>query len=231
MAFDLLASAMPTLPFQLRDPVSSASHFFWCLFALVAGLFLIRLARQDRVKAVSLGVFTATMVILYFASGLYHAVVVPEEQLAWFLAFDHSAIYLLIAGSYTPVVAVLLTGRARVLLLTKVWALAAIGIASRLLLPQPPYPLTVGLYIAMGWVGVFHLPALVRALGARGVGLALLGGFFYTLGGIADVARWPDLLPGIFGPHEVHHFSDMAGTTAHIAMMFRHVVPHVPRVG
>lgn len=230
MAVDLLASALPSLPLQLRDPVASASHFFWCVFALVAGLFLVRLARQDRVKAVSLGIFTATMVILYFASGLYHAVQGPDEVIAWFLAFDHSAIYLLIAGSYTPVAAVLLTGRARVFLLSAVWGLAAVGIAGRLLLPAPPYPLTVGIYIAMGWVGLFQLPALVRALGAGGMALALLGGLFYIVGGITDVARWPVLLPGIFGPHEIHHFSDMAGTTAHIAMMFRHVVPHVPRV-
>lgn len=223
-----LASA-EIAPFVLRDPVASASHFFWCVFALFAGLFLVRLARGNRLKMISLSIFTATMVILYFASGLYHAVQVPADTLGWFLKIDHSAIYLLIAGSYTPVAAVLLTGRGRAVLLTAVWALAVVGIASRWLLPSPPYPLTVGIYIAMGWVGLLQLPALARALGVGGMTLALLGGLFYIFGGVTDVLKWPVLLPGIFGPHEIHHLSDMAGTTAHIAMMFRCVVPHVPR--
>ncbi len=212
-------------PIPLRDPVSSASHFFWCFFALFAGLFLIRLSRGNRLKVVGLSIFTASMVVLYFASALYHAVVLPESSLYWFRQLDQSAIYLLIAGSYTPVVLVLMTGTARTFLLSAVWGLALVGIVCKWLLPGVPYPVAVGIYIAMGWVGVLQLPALVRGLGYGGLRLALLGGLFYTLGGVGDVLHWPVLLPGIVGPHEVHHLWDMAGTTVHIAMMLLYVVP------
>lgn len=220
-----LLAVTPTVPFVLRNPVSSAAHFMWCLFTLFAGLFLVRLARNNRLKAISLGIFAASMVLLYFASGLYHALQVSDETLRYFKLIDHSAIYLLIAGSYTPVIVVVLRGQARVLLLSIIWGLALLGIASKWLLPLPPYQLTVGIYIAMGWVGVLQLGALWRGLGRGGFLLALLGGVFYTIGGVSDALGWPELLPGIFGPHEVLHFSDMIGTTIHIAMMMLYVIP------
>lgn len=220
-----LLAAIPTVSLWLRNPVASASHFFWCLFSAFVALFLVRLARKDRLKAISLGIFGASMVLLYFASGLYHALMIPDETLRWFRSIDHSAIYLLIAGSYTPVAAVMLRGAARITLLSTVWTLAALGIASVWLFTMPPYPVTVGLYIAMGWVGLMQLPALLRVLGYRGVGFIILGGCFYMLGGIADALKWPDLWPGIVGPHEVLHVSDMVGTAIHIQVMLWYVVP------
>jgi hemolysin III len=224
----ILLGSAPTLPFLFRNPVSSASHFLWCAFALFAGAFLVRLSRGNRLKAVSLAIFTASMVVLYFASGLYHALRLPmdSEALHWFRLFDHSAIYLLIAGSYTPFVVVLLRGRGRVILLSAVWGLALLGIASKWLIAMPPYPVTVGIYIAMGWVGVIQLPALIRAMGLRGMGLVLLGGVFYMIGGISDALRWPDIWPGIVGPHEILHLSDMVGTGIHILVMLHFVVPY-----
>jgi hemolysin III len=223
-----LFAAAPTTAFLFRNPVASASHFFWCAFTIFAGALLVRLSRGNQLKAISLAIFTASMGLLYFASGLYHAILLPVDSptLHWFQLLDHSAIYLLIAGSYTPVVAVLLRGWGRVVLLSTVWTLAIVGIASKWLLPLPPYPLTVSIYIAMGWVGLMQLPALFRALGARGMGMVLLGGIFYTLGGVSDALRWPDLWPGIVGPHEVLHLSDMAGTGVHIGVMLQYVVPY-----
>lgn len=222
---DLLA-AVPTAAFLLRNPVSSASHFLWCLFTFFAGAFLVRLAGRDKLKAISLAIFTASMVLLYFASGLYHALILSDEALHWFRLVDHSAIFLLIAGTYTPVVAVLFRGRPRVLLLGLVWAIAVVGIACKWLLRAPPYPLTVGIYIGMGWVGIMYLPAMIRALSLRGMGVVLLGGVCYTLGGVADALGWPDLWPGVIGPHEVMHVCDMAGTLVYIFVMLWYVVPH-----
>lgn len=227
-AMPLLALDLASF-YPLRNPISSASHLIWCVFSLFAGLLLIRLARGNPLKVVSLSIFTASMVLLYFSSGLYHALRLPDEQLLWYKLIDHSAIYLLIAGTYTPVVAVMMTGWPRFILLTAVWSLAAIGIATKWLLPLPPYQLTVGIYIAMGWVGMLQLRGMFEGLGNYGMFLALLGGLFYTVGAVSDAINWPVIIPGILGPHEILHLTDIAGTLTHIIMMYRCVLPFEPR--
>src|SRR6516225_9838355 len=134
---------------------------------------------------VSTGAFGLSMVLLYGASGAYHAV--PGEDLLlikYLRLLDHSAIYVLIAGTYTPVFAVLLRGRLRIILLSLVWGLAAVGIAAKWLLPWPPYELTVALYIAMGWIVLIPIWQLIRAVGVHGMLWALLGGLLYTFGGV-----------------------------------------------
>jgi hemolysin III len=143
----------------------------------------------------------------------------------YFQKLDHSAIYVLIAGTYTAVFAVLLNGRRRVVLLGLVWGLAATGIACKWLLPWPPYWLGVGLYVGMGWVGVFPAYPLIRAVGLRGMGCALAGGILYTAGGICDAVQWPVLYPGVVGSHEVLHLLDMGGTLTHVVFIVHYILP------
>src|SRR4051812_8316217 len=138
----------------LRDPISSGTHAFALLWSIFAALILIRLCRGDRRKQLAVAVFGVSLVLLYAASTLYHAVRVSPEQLVYFLYLDHSAIYLLIAGTHTPVFAVLLPRSLRWRLLAVMWGLAVGGVACEWLLPQPPYWLTVGLYLGMGWIGL-----------------------------------------------------------------------------
>jgi hemolysin III len=83
----------------------------------------------------------------------------------------------------------------------------------------------VGLYVGMGWVGIFSALPLVRAIGVRPMGLALVGGILYTLGGICDAVQWPVLAPGFFGSHEMLHVLDMGGTLAHVAFIIRYILP------
>lgn len=209
----------------LRDPVSSATHLFWCLAAFFFTALLLRLARGDRLRWWSVACFGFSMCLLYGASGIYHALKVEPRVLEYFRLIDHSAIYVLIAGSATPIFAVLLRGRLRVYLLSLIWGMAAIGIACKWLLPAPIYSVTVGLYIAMGWVGVIPVVQVIRAIGVRGMAWAVLGGLLYTAGGIADAMRWPVIYPGVVGAHEVLHVLDMGGTLSHIVLIIRYVLP------
>jgi hemolysin III len=212
--------------FIFRNPVSTGTHLLWCLLAVYVTGLLWRLSRGDRVRQLSTGAFGLSMVLLYGASGAYHAV--PGEDLLlikYLRLLDHSAIYVLIAGTYTPVFAVLLRGRLRIILLSLVWGLAAVGIAAKWLLPWPPYELTVALYIAMGWIVLIPIWQLIRAVGVHGMLWALLGGLLYTFGGVCDAACWPVLLPGVIGSHEVLHLLDMGGTLAHVFFVFRYVLP------
>jgi hemolysin III len=210
----------------LRDPVSSLSHFLMAGVAVLMTLFLVRLTTGDRARRLSVLVFGLCMIALYAASGLYHALRVPPEQLRIFQKMDMSAIYLMIAGSCTPIAGVLLEGRFRVFLLTGVWSLAVIGIASLWLLPKPPYAVLVGTYLGMGWLGMAGLGHYRRATGWVGIRWLIGGGVLYTLGAAVELANWPVLVPGVVRSHEILHFCDMAGTACHLVFIVGYVLPY-----
>jgi hemolysin III len=215
--------------FGLRDPVSAASHLLGCLAAAYAAGLLWRLARGDRPRQWSVGCFGLSMVLLYAASGAYHAAPAGRPRLVEALRLlDHSAIYLLIAGTYTPIFAVLLRGRLRAALLAVMWALAAAGVACKWALTLPSHDLTVGLYLALGWVGLVPAYQLTRAVGLRGMTWGALGGLLYTAGAVCEVTCWPAPWPGVVGPHEVLHFFDLAATATHVFFVCRYVLPFRP---
>jgi len=213
--------------FPFRDPVSALTHFGFVLPAVYVTLLLCRLTRDDRTKRLSLAVFGASMILLYTASGLYHTIPLPRRSptVEVFRRLDHSAIYVLIAGTYTPVFAVLLRGRQRAILLMAVWGFALAGIAAKWLLPYPPEGLTIALYLALGWLAVVPARSIFRAVGGRGIAWGLAGGLCYTIGAMFEYARWPVLVPGLVGWHEVFHVWVMAGTAFHVGFMLRFVVP------
>ena len=214
------------IQFIFRNPVSAGTHLLWCLLGLYVTGLLWRLCRGDRRRQLSTSVFGLSMVLLYGASGAYHAVPPEAPRLMEYLRrLDHSAIYVLIAGTSTPVFAILLRGRLRVALLSLVWASATLGIAAKWLLPWPPYWLTVSLYIAMGWIGLLPVWQLIRTVGVHATLWGLLGGLCYTFGAVCDAVGWPVLLPGVIGYHEVLHLADMGGTLAHLFFIVRYVVP------
>lgn len=214
-----------TIGFIFRNPVSAGTHLMWCVLGVYITALLWRLSRGDRLRQLSTGTFGLSMVLLYGASAAYHAVLGPERLLYYLRKLDHSAIYALIAGTYTPVFAVLLGGRLRAVLLSLVWGLAGVGILAKWLLPWPPYELTVALYIAMGWISLLPIVPLIRAVGVQAMLWGLLGGAFYTFGAVCDAAKWPVLMPGIIGYHEVMHLADMGGTLVHVFFVVRYVLP------
>jgi hemolysin III len=216
------------ISFIFRNPVSAGSHFLWCILGVYITALLWRLSRGDRIRQLSTGAFGLSVVLLYGASGAYHAVPGREPLLPYLQKLDHSAIYVLIAGTYTPVFAVLLSGRLRIVLLSLVWGLAGAGILAKWLLPWPPYGLTVTLYILMGWIGLLPIVPLIRAVGFQAMLWGLMGGMLYTFGGVCDAVKWPILLPGIIGYHEVLHLADMGGTLFHVFFVVRYVLPFQP---
>jgi hemolysin III len=219
---------MDPLPLlHLREPVSSLTHLATAVFAVYVTLLFARLTRDEPAKRSALLVFGLAMVVLYTASGVYHAV--PGRKLdplvCEFRRLDVSAIFLLIAGTFTPIVAVLLTDPRRRVMLTVLWSLAAAGIASRWLLPRMPHPLTVCTFVAAGLPGFLPMRQYVKAVGPRAFGWGLGGAACYALGGICDVFDWPTPIPGLINSHELTHLLDMAGTGCHVIFMLRFVVP------
>lgn len=216
----------------LRDPVSCTTHLAACLFGIFATAMLWRLGRsRGRRAQIALAVFGVSMILLYGASATYHALRLPPARLHFFQLLDHSAIYILIAGSYTPAFYFLLPETPhRRLYLGGIWALAVAGIVCKWTIPNMPYWLTVGLYLGMGWVGVLTLAEMIRAVGVRAMAWVLWGGLAYTLGGLADLFHWPRVLPGLFGAHEVFHLFAMGGTMCHFVFMIRHAFPSRRRI-
>ncbi|MCX8139221.1 MAG: hemolysin III family protein [Gemmataceae bacterium] len=208
---------------ELRDPVSSLSHLLTAIWAVFATALMYRLAPQPS-RTVAM-IYGMSMVLLYTASGLFHGLYYESTaQHRLFQKLDQSAIYLLIAGTNTPIMAILLPRRWRRWFLGGVWLMACLGIASLWALPKPPHTLVVGVYLAMGWIGIIPIRWYYQALGARAMNWAWLGAACYTFGAVCELSRWPVLIPGWIGPHEVLHFCDSAGSLAFFVFIVRHVL-------
>ena len=210
----------------LRDPVSSASHFLMSGLAVVATLFLVRFAGNDRSKRFSVLVFGLSMVVLYAASGLFHALQLPPDRLRLYQKIDMSAIFVLIAGTVTPVAVVLLRGRFRIALLAGIWACAAVGILSLWALPKPDHAVLVCIYLGMGWLGMSGVWHYWRATGWGGLRWLAAGAAFYSLGAAVELLNWPVLVPGVIRSHELLHLFDMAGTGCHLVFVLKYVLPY-----
>jgi hemolysin III len=206
----------------IREPVSAGTHFLWMILSLPGTLVLWRLCRGDRLKRIGVAIFGLTLMLCYAGSWLFHSV--PNDISAPFATLDHIGIYLLIAGTVTPIALVVLRGWWRIGLLSSIWTLALVGIVLRLT-AHLSISLLTGLYLVMGWVGLSMYFELVRRLSRPKVGLILLGGAFYTLGAIINGFKWPMIDPPLFGAHELFHLFVMAGSLFHYYFMLSAVLP------
>ena len=159
---------------------------------------------------------------------LQWAVFLPTEELRLYQKLDQSAIYLLIAGTYTPIMVQLLTGRLRRVLLGGIWLMAAVGIACMWLLPKALHSVTVGLYLGMGWFGMLGMWQYFVAVHWRGMSWAIAGAALYTFGAVCELTRWPVIWPGVVQSHEVLHLSDMLATYCHVVFILRYVIAYRP---
>jgi hemolysin III len=219
----------------LRDPIASASHLLTALWAAYATLILLRLAPPGRRWPVA--VYGLSMVMLYTASGAFHGLPYTKlenpDEFRFFQKIDQSCIYLLIVGTNTPCLAVLLGGRRAKWFLSLMWGLAFVGIGCLWLMPKMPHELTVGLYLGIGWLGVAPIAQYYRKLGWRAMNWLWLGAGLYTIGAVFELAEWPMISPGPirFGYHEILHLCDTAATMVFFVFISRHVVGFQPRAG
>ena len=206
--------------------------WFHAVAALAAAGFTAALcprARTDIPRMVSLVIFGLAMIELYTVSALYHIGAWSPRLRRILRALDHANIFVLIAGTYTPLCVNVLAGWPRVALLAAIWTLAVAGIGITLLAPDLPRWVGTALYVGMGWVAIFALPAFLAVLPWSAVATLLLGGLLYTLGGIVYARRRPDPFPRILGFHEVFHLFVLAGGAAFALMVWLWIVPF-PRV-
>jgi hemolysin III len=221
----------------LRDPVSSASHLLTALWAMYATLILIRLTPARSSRRVAVAVFGFAMVLLYLASGTFHGVPFSLKDdpgpFRFFQKIDQSAIFLLIAGTNTPCLVVLLGGAWAKWFLRLMWGVVAIGIGCIWVLPKSQHWLLVTNYLVVGWLGVLPVFHYYRAVGWRAMNWMWLGAGLYTVGAICELCEWPVISewPVRFGYHEVLHLFDSAATIVFFVFVVRYVVPFEPAPG
>lgn len=198
-------------------------HLGGAVLTVFATAVLLALAGNAPGTRVALLVYGACAEILFGMSALYHIVTWRPTVRAVLRRFDHANIFLLIAGTYTPIVGVVLTGGWRVGILSAVWALSLVGIivaASGVPLPRG---ISVGIYVLTGSVALAALPQIAARVGLGGMCWLLLGGVLYTLGALAYALRKPNPWPRVFGYHEVFHLATLAANAAFFAFILIHI--------
>lgn len=212
----------------IREPGSAITHYIGMLLSLFAAVpLLVKAASSEIPSAITaMGIFILAMILLYAASSIYHAVNVKDKVLKIFRKLDHSMIFILIAGTYTPVCMLVLGGKTGMYLLALVWGIAIGGIILKVCWINCPKWFSSVIYIVMGWICVLVFPALWEKLSAAAFAWLFAGGILYTVGGIVYALK----LKGFngahkyFGSHEIFHLFVMAGSFCHFIVMYCFII-------
>lgn len=179
-------------------------HQYAFFAALVVGAFLVAVA-EEGLPRISALVFAASVAVMLGVSALYHRVVWPPGPRRWMRRLDHAAIFLLIAGTYTPFGLVALDGAWRVTVLAIAWTGALAAILLKIAWIDSPRWVAAVAALVLGWVGVVALPRILDSVGVAPLVLIAVGGAFYTAGAVIYALKRPDPAPAVFGYHEIFH--------------------------
>lgn len=212
----------------LREPVNSLTHFAGILLSVAGLVALITLSAGETWRTVSFAIYGGALILLYTASTLLHGLRVGPRSLRRLRIFDHAAIFVLIAGSYTPIALVTLQQGNAVwgwALFGGAWGIAALGVVFKLFWLEAPRWLSTALYLLMGWLALVAIVPIVQTLPTGGILWLVLGGLFYSVGAVIYGLKKPDWFPGLLGYHELWHLFVLAGSACHFVMMLLYVLP------
>jgi hemolysin III len=222
---------MPTeVRFRIfKDPVSAWTHFAGFWLALAAAAALVWRVADDGTKAAGMAIYGGTLVTVFLASSLYHWLDIGERGNRWLRRLDHSAIFLLIAGTYVPPLLHLLDGTWRIVLLSLVLGLGLAGALLKMIWIECPGWLAMTLYFGLSAVVVVPAHKILPQLSGGALAWLVGGGLAYALGAVVYARNWPDPWPDRFGHHEIWHLFVLAGAAAHFAFTYTLVdLPYAP---
>jgi hemolysin III len=214
-------AALPLVKPRMRGVLHQYAFFV----SVVLGAVLVIAAGDGRAR-VAAGIYAFAVSGLLGTSALYHRVTWSKRARAWMRRLDHSMIFVLIAGTYTPFALLVLSGTLAHAILIVVWAGALGGIVLNLVWITAPRGLIAAVYVALGWVAVAAMPALADKIGAGGVALLMGGGLLYTAGAVIYATKRPDPAPAVFGYHEIFHALVVAAAAAHFAVVAFYALPN-----
>ena len=207
---------------HLREPFNAASHLIGLVLAAAGTVGLLLMADRPA-EFVAFGVYGATLILLYAASTVYHAAMLPPHRLRPLRTLDHIAIYFLIAGTFTPVALLTLDGRLGWGLLGTVWAIAAAGVPFKIRYLDAPVWLSTAIYLGMGHLALLAVQPIVRTVGVPGMSWLVAGGVAYTIGAVIFTRGRPDPLPARFGYHGLWHVLVLVGSGCHFVFIALHI--------
>jgi hemolysin III len=204
-------------PTHVKPALRGVFHEIAAAASLAGGVLLAAAAAPGAARAAA-GVYAATLFALFLTSALYHRPNWPPRARLFMRRLDHSAIFLLIAGTYTPFCLLLPPATGRTLLVVA-WSGAALGIVRAVVWPRAPKVLAAAIYVLLGWIVVPVLPALGGILGRLPIALLAAGGIVYSLGAVVYAAKRPDPFPAVLGYHEVFHAMVVVAAALHFAVV------------
>ena len=209
---------------KLKDPGSAITHFIAIILVLIGAVpLLLKASKQtDKLYLIALSIFIVSMLMLYTASTVNHSLDINEDVNRRLRKVDHMMIFILIAGSYTPICLLALKNTIGQILCGMVWIIAVFGILLKALWITCPKWFSSVLYIAMGWLCVLEFPQIYHSLSHAAFGWLLAGGIIYTIGGIIYALKVPifNSRHKNFGSHEIFHLFVMGGSACHFITMY-----------
>jgi hemolysin III len=205
---------------KFRQPVSGLTHLAGAVSAVIGQVLLFAISGNHFFEKISLLVYSTSLFLMFLASSVYHLICSTPRVIATLRKMDHAAIYLLIAGTYTPFCVNAFHGFWQWGLLAIIWTLAFIGIGVKIWVIQAPRWITAGVYVVMGWLVVFAFQEMLNTLSPGTIGWLFVGGVTYTLGAVIYITRRMDFIPDVFGFHEIWHIFVLLGAAAHFAAVY-----------
>lgn len=205
-----------------QDPVSSFTHLLAVPVFLVLSFYLLQRGRGNRARVLFLGIFAFASVFLLTMSGLYHMMSRHGTARSVMERLDHGAIFVLIAGTFTPTYGILCRDGSRWKPLVLIWSLTLVALCLKIILfSQMPEWLGLTIYLSLGWLGTLSAIALWRRFGRAFVRPLIWGGIAYTVGSLLEFWKWPIVISGVVGPHEFFHLLVLVGMGCHWKFMFQ----------
>ena len=211
----------------IRDPGSAITHFSAMLMAIGGGIpLLIKASHYGATSMWAMLIFICSMILLYGASATYHSLTIKPSILKIFRKIDHMMIFVLIAGSYTPICLIVLNKTSGYILLAAVWSFALVGILIKGFWITCPKVFSSVIYIAMGWLCIPVFGPILESLPATAFAWLLAGGVIYTVGGVIYALKLPifNSKHAYFGSHEIFHLFVMGGSFCHFIFMYNFVL-------
>ena len=211
---------------KIKEPINAMTHFIAFLAVIpISFIFLIKSnEKMSILYSISFFIFGISLLLLYGASTIYHALDTSKRTTKLLRRIDHMMIFILIAGTYTPVCLIPLYEKGGMVLLTGVWIFAVVGILSKIFWLTAPRWLSTLLYIIMGWLVMIVFVPLKNAIPISGIIFLLSGGIVYTVGAIIYALKPPKLNFKLFGFHEIFHLFVILGSVLHIIFMFKYIL-------
>lgn len=212
---------------RMQNPVRGFLHGGAAVAAVAGIVILLRQAGSDVPAATGALIFGLALVAMFTVSSLYHSVPWSGEWKARLQRVDHSMIFLLVAGTFTPLLIATVSGAALAAWLVVLWSVAIAGILLKLLLPNVKTWLSLTLQLAMGWSALLLMPWVVKKLGMDALTLIALGGACYTAGAVIYSTKWPRLFPRSFSYHELFHVLVIGGSVFHFLAVLWYALPAI----